>query len=60
MMREMLADLAAAAVDDRAIRRAHGWHSVSSKRDRFVLFTSDTGLAGAFNSNLLKAAQQVF
>jgi len=58
VMRDMLANLvAAAASDDRSadspwlVRR-------EAKRVDLIFFSSDTGLAGAFNSNLLKAAQK--
>jgi F-type H+-transporting ATPase subunit gamma len=60
LMREMLADLAAAAKsDERASESA--WLQVREvKRLDLIFFSSDTGLAGAFNSNLLKAAQKFF
>src|SRR5215469_7656004 len=58
LLRTVLANLAAAAGgDDRAssnpllARRPEN-------RVLLLLFTSDTGLAGAFNTNLIKAAQQ--
>ena len=56
-MREMLADLAAAASDSSdspwLVKR-------DMKRVDLFLVSSDTGLAGAFNSNLLKASQKFF
>ncbi len=57
-MREMLANLtAAASSDDRA--GSSPWLATrESKRVDLIFLTSDTGLAGAFNSNLLKAAQK--
>src|SRR3984885_3140243 len=60
MMREMLADLAAAAQSDERASESP-WLAVREwKRIDLVFFSSDTGLAGAFNSNLLKAAQKFF
>ena len=41
-------------------RRAPGSRNVKLKRIDLVFFSSDTGLAGAFNSNLLKASQRFF
>ncbi len=60
LMREMLADIAAAAQsDDRASESS--WLAVREiKRVDLFFFSSDTGLAGAFNSNLLKASQKFF
>ena len=60
LMREMLADIAAAAKsDERALESP--WLAVREmKRVDLVFFSSDTGLAGAFNSNLLKASQKFF
>jgi len=57
-MREMLANLtAAASTDDRA--ESSPWLAErESRRVDLIFLTSDTGLAGAFNSNLLKAAQK--
>jgi F-type H+-transporting ATPase subunit gamma len=53
LMREMLVNLAAAATEDSPwlVRR-------EAKRIDLIFFSSDTGLAGAFNSNLLKAGQR--
>jgi F-type H+-transporting ATPase subunit gamma len=60
LMREMLADVAAAAQsDDRASESP--WLAMREmKRIDLVFFSSDTGLAGAFNSTLLKASQKFF
>jgi len=56
-MREMLANLTAAASDASdspwLVRR-------EPKRVDLMFFSSDTGLAGAFNSNLMKASQLFF
>ena len=58
LMREMLTDIAAAAqTDDRATESP--WLATREiKRIDLIFFSSDTGLAGAFNSNLLKASQK--
>jgi F-type H+-transporting ATPase subunit gamma len=60
LMREMLADLTVAAQsDDRASESP--WLAVREiKRVDLIFFSSDTGLAGAFNSTLLKASQKFF
>jgi F-type H+-transporting ATPase subunit gamma len=54
-MREMLVNLASATTEDSPwlVRR-------EPKRVDLLFFSSDTGLAGAFNSNLLKAGQRFF
>jgi F-type H+-transporting ATPase subunit gamma len=56
-MREMLANLTAAASDASdspwLVKR-------EPKRVDLLFFSADTGLAGAFNSNLLKASQKFF
>jgi F-type H+-transporting ATPase subunit gamma len=59
-LREMLANLSAAAMsDDNAADSA--WLQVREPRRIDLIFlSSDTGLAGAFNSNLLKASQRFF
>jgi F-type H+-transporting ATPase subunit gamma len=60
LMREMLADLAAAARSDERAAESP-WLAVRElRRIDLVFFSSDTGLAGAFNSNLLKASQKFF
>jgi F-type H+-transporting ATPase subunit gamma len=53
MLREMLANLAAAAQSTSARRKALAGRANRSARSDLV--TSDKGLAGAFNSNLIKA-----
>jgi F-type H+-transporting ATPase subunit gamma len=56
-MREMLVDVAAAASDS----SDSPWLAKRElKRVDLFLVSSDTGLAGAFNSNLLKASQKFF
>jgi F-type H+-transporting ATPase subunit gamma len=60
LMREMLADLSVAAQSDERAAESP-WLAVREvKRVDLVFFSSDTGLAGAFNSNLLKASQKFF
>src|SRR5665213_104607 len=60
LMREMLADLAGAAQSDERASESP-WLAVRElKRVDLIFFSSDTGLAGAFNSNLLKASQKFF
>jgi F-type H+-transporting ATPase subunit gamma len=60
LMREMLADLAGAAQSDERASESP-WLAVRElKRIDLIFFSSDTGLAGAFNSNLLKASQKFF
>jgi F-type H+-transporting ATPase subunit gamma len=60
LMREMLADLAAAAQSDERASESP-WLAVrETKRIDLIFFSSDTGLAGAFNSTLLKATQKFF
>lgn len=60
LMRGMLTDIAAAArLDDRASESP--WLAAREmKRVDLIFFSSDTGLAGAFNSNLLKASRKFF
>jgi F-type H+-transporting ATPase subunit gamma len=60
LMREMMTDLAAAArSDDRASESPWlAWRE--TKRIDLIFFSSDTGLAGAFNSSLLKATQKFY
>jgi len=60
LMREMLADLAAAARSDERASESPWLAERELKRIDLVFFSSDTGLAGAFNSNLLKASQKFF
>jgi F-type H+-transporting ATPase subunit gamma len=56
-MRELLANLVAAAASDERAADSAWLVRREMKRVDLILFSSDTGLAGAFNSNLLKAAQ---
>jgi len=60
LMREMLADLTAAARSDERAAESPWLAEREVKRVDLVFFSSDTGLAGAFNSNLLKASQKFF
>jgi F-type H+-transporting ATPase subunit gamma len=60
LMREMLADIAAAARSDERALESPWLAERPPKRVDLVFFSSDTGLAGAFNSNLLKASQKFF
>jgi F-type H+-transporting ATPase subunit gamma len=57
-MREMLANLTGAASSDERSASSPWLATRESKRVDLIFLTSDTGLAGAFNSNLLKAAQR--
>jgi F-type H+-transporting ATPase subunit gamma len=60
LMREMLTDLAAAAQSDERASESP-WLAVrETKRIDLIFFSSDTGLAGAFNSTLLKATQKFY
>lgn len=58
MFRQVLGDVAAAVAGDEKL----GCHPLLARRpeDRvlLVLFTADRGLAGAFNTNLIKGSQQ--
>jgi F-type H+-transporting ATPase subunit gamma len=58
MFRQVLGDVATAVVDDEKLAT----HPLLARRPEehvlLVLVTADGGLAGAFNSNLIKAAQQ--
>jgi F-type H+-transporting ATPase subunit gamma len=60
LMREMLADLTAAARSDERASESPWLAERELKRIDLIFFSSDTGLAGAFNSNLLKASQKFF
>ena len=59
LLRQMLTDVAAAAADERA-----GENPLLARRPveriLLVLVTGDKGLAGAFNTNLIKEAQRFF
>ena len=57
-MREMLANLVVAAAGDEDAVGSPWLTRREVKRIDLIFFSSDTGLAGAFNSNLLKAAQK--
>jgi F-type H+-transporting ATPase subunit gamma len=58
MMREILANLVAAAANDESASGSPWLQKREVKRIDLIFLSSDTGLAGAFNSNLLKAAQK--
>jgi F-type H+-transporting ATPase subunit gamma len=57
-MREMLANLAQAAQSDERASESVWLARREPKNIDLVLVTSDKGLAGAFNSNLIKATQR--
>ncbi len=57
-MREMLANLTAAAASDEHASDSPWLVRREPKRIDLLFVSSDTGLAGAFNSNLLKASQK--
>ena len=57
-MREMLANLAEAAQSDERASESAWLAKREPKNIDLVLITSDKGLAGAFNSNLIKSAQR--
>ena len=58
MFRQVLADVAAAAAADERLAAHPLLARRPEERILLVLVTADRGLAGAFNSNLIKAAQQ--
>ncbi len=60
LMREMLANLASAAASDENASESPWVVTREPKRVDLIFVSSDTGLAGAFNSNLLKAAQKFY
>jgi F-type H+-transporting ATPase subunit gamma len=60
MLQEMMADLAAAAASDQDAAASPMLTVREEKRIQLILITADSGLAGAFNSNLLKAAVQFY
>jgi F-type H+-transporting ATPase subunit gamma len=60
LMREMLAGPSAAAQSDERASESPWLATREVKRIDLIFFSSDTGLAGAFNSNLLKASQKFF
>src|SRR4051794_9857687 len=57
-LREMLMNLSAAAASDDEASESPWVQKREPKRVDLLFFSSDTGLAGAFNSNLLKAGQR--
>jgi len=57
-MREMLANLIAAAQSDPDASSSPWLVKREAKRVDLIFITSDKGLAGAFNSNLIKASQR--
>jgi F-type H+-transporting ATPase subunit gamma len=57
LLKAMMSDLAAAAASDENAGSSPLLTVRPEKRIQLILVTSDTGLAGAFNSNLIKAAQ---
>ncbi len=62
LLRKVLADVAAAAAAEAKSRRARTrcWRERAEQRILLVLITGDKGLAGAFNTNLIKGAQRFF
>ncbi len=59
-MRQMLANLVSAAAGDENAPDSPWLAKREAKRIDLIFLSSDTGLAGAFNSNLLKAAQKFY
>ena len=59
-MRQMLANLVSAAAGDENAADSPWLAKREAKRIDLIFLSSDTGLAGAFNSNLLKAAQKFY
>ena len=58
MFAEILSDVAAAVADDESAA-AHPLLAVREERNiQLILVTADRGLAGAYNSNLIRAAEQ--
>jgi F-type H+-transporting ATPase subunit gamma len=58
MLREMLTNVAAAAASDERVAGHPLLAQRPEKRIQLILVTADRGLAGAFNTNLIKGAQQ--
>jgi F-type H+-transporting ATPase subunit gamma len=58
MLRRVLSNVAAAAAGNEEIANSPLLKERPERRIQVVLFTSDRGLAGAFNGNLLKATQK--
>jgi len=59
-MREMLANLSAAAQSDERASDSSWLAKREPKRIDLIFVSSDTGLAGAFNSNLMKASTRFY
>ncbi|MGI8988355.1 MAG: ATP synthase F1 subunit gamma [Bryobacteraceae bacterium] len=60
LLREVLGNLAAAAASDERAASSPMLANRPENRIEMLFFTSDKGLAGAFNSNLIKASQKFF
>ncbi|MDQ6707217.1 MAG: ATP synthase F1 subunit gamma [Acidobacteriota bacterium] len=60
LLREVLGNLAAAAPSDERAASSPMLANRPENRIELLFFTSDKGLAGAFNSNLIKASQKFF
>jgi F-type H+-transporting ATPase subunit gamma len=58
LLEQMLANVAAAAAGDDRVAALPLLARREEKRIQIVLLTADRGLAGAFNSNLIRAAQR--
>jgi F-type H+-transporting ATPase subunit gamma len=58
MLHRILSNVAAAAAGNEEITNSPLLKERAEKRVQLILFTSDRGLAGAFNGNLLKATQR--
>jgi len=58
MMQRMLSNIAAASVGNEDVAELPLLAIRDEKRVQLIIVSSDTGLAGAFNSNLLRAAQR--
>jgi F-type H+-transporting ATPase subunit gamma len=58
MLRRVLSNVAAAAAGNEEIANSPLLKERPERRIQVILFTSDRGLAGAFNGNLLKATQK--
>lgn len=58
MLRELLSNLAAAAASDERVAGHPLLAQREERRIQLILVTADRGLAGAFNSNLIKGAQK--
>ena len=58
MLHRVLSNVAAAAAGNEDIGNAPLLKERAERRIQLILFTSDRGLAGAFNGNLLKATQR--